>query len=76
MMAESLFEDGVGKFSRVLSSGKDEDFAYFQEPFEALMYCLKLLDVLECRVTEKELKQKLKELIRKYVTEQRRRLRA
>ena len=61
MMAEILFEDGVGKFSRVLLSGKEEDFPYFQEQFEARMYCLKLFDVMERQVTEKELEQKLRE---------------
>ena len=60
-MSGSLFEDGVGKFSRVLFSGEEEDFAYFQEQFEARMYCLKLLDIMERRVTEKELEQKLRE---------------
>ena len=61
MMADSLFEDGVGKLSRVLFSGKEEYFAYFQEQFEARMYRLKLLDVMERRVTEKEIEQKLRE---------------
>ena len=61
MMAKCLFEDVVGKFSRVLFSGKEEDFAYFQEQFDARMYCLKLLDVKECRLTEKEIEQKLRE---------------
>ena len=36
-------------------------FSYFQEPFEARMYRLKLLDLMERRVTEKELEQKLRE---------------
>ena len=61
MMADNSFEDGVGKLSCVLFSGKEEDFTYFQEQFEARMYCLKMLDVMERRVTEKEMEQKLRE---------------
>ena len=61
MMADNLFEHGVGKLSRVLFSGKEEDFAYLQEQFEARMYCFKLLDVMERRVTEKKIEQKLRE---------------
>ena len=57
IMADNLFEDGVGKLSRGLFSGEEEDFAYFQAQFEARMYCLKLLDVMERRVTEKEIEQ-------------------
>ena len=60
MMANCLFEDVVGKFSRVLFSGKEEGFAYFQERFDARMYCLKMLDVKERRLTEKEIEQKLR----------------
>ena len=75
MMADSLFEDGVGKFSRVLFSGKDKDSAYFQERFDARMYCLKLLDVMERRVTANKIEQKLREgTNQKDVTKQRRRL--
>ena len=55
MMADSLFEDGVEKLSRVLFSGKEEDFAYLTEQFQARIICLKWLDVMERRVTEKEI---------------------
>ena len=55
MMADSLFEDGVEKLSHVLFSGKEEDFAYLTEQFQARINYLKWLDVMERRVTEKEI---------------------
>ena len=38
------------KFERIRFSGKEDDFAYFQEQFEARMFTLKLLDALLGRV--------------------------
>ena len=64
MMAEKLLCDcntDDGKWRHVVFSGKDEDFVYFQEQFEARMYKMKLLEVLDGSVTVRDIEQKLKE---------------
>ena len=60
MMAEKLLGDcnPDGKRRHVVFSGK-EDFFNFQEQFEARMYKMKLLEVLESSVTVRDIEQKL-----------------
>ena len=44
----------------VYFSGKEEDFAYFQDQFEAKMFNMKLLRVLKGQCDETEFEKKLK----------------